>query len=223
MFFPELQHFTGLTDIGHDAFRNCTRLQSVTLLRSVRFFRQNAFRGSGLRMLTVPSTVVGIGDGCMDDMPELQTIVFEATMPATNEGVVPLQGCPKLSVIYVPKYMMARLDDRLMWEPLRPLMQTNIRFADPEVKAICVRRWDRNGDGELQIDEAQAVTALDAAFTNNPVVTRFDELRYFTGLTAIGNSEFEECRSLCSIQLPSSIRSIGDWPSVSAARWTRYS
>ena len=211
MFFPELQYFTGLNDISPGAFRDCSRLQSVTLPRTIRFFRRDAFRGSGLRMLTVPSTVVGIGDHCMDDMPELQTVVFEAQMPATNEGVVPLQGCPRLSSIYIPKYMMARLDDRRSWESLRPLMQTNIRFADPEVKAICLRHWDKSGDGELQIDEAQAVTALDAAFTNNPAITSFDELRYFTGLTAIGSSEFDECRHLRSIQLPATILSIGAW------------
>ena len=211
MFFQELQHFTGLTEISPAAFQGCTRLQALSLPRTVRFFRKNAFRGSALRMLTVPSTVVGIGDHCMDDCPQLETVIFEATMPATNEGVVPLQGCPRLSAIYIPKYMQARLEDRRMWEPLRSLMMTNIRFADSEVKSICIRRWDKSGDGELQIDVAQAVTSLDAAFTNNPVITRFDELRYFTGLTAIGNSDFEECKSLRSIQLPTTIRSIGDW------------
>ena len=210
-YFPELQYFTGLTEISPAAFRDCRLLQTVTLPHTVRFFRKNAFRGSGLRMLSVPSTVVGIGDHCMDDMPELQTVIFEAQMPATNEGVVPLQGCPQLSAIYIPKYVKARLEDRRMWEPLRPLMQTNIHFADPEVKAICLRHWDKSGDGELQIDEAQAVTALDAAFTNNPAITSFDELRYFTGLTAIGSSEFDECRHLRSIQLPATILSIGDW------------
>ncbi len=210
-YFPELQYFTGLTEISPAAFRDCRLLQTVTLPHTVRFFRKNAFRGSGLRMLSVPSTVVGIGDHCMDDMPELQTVIFEAQMPATNEGAVPLQGCPQLSAIYIPKYVKARLEDRRMWEPLRPLMQTNIHFADPEVKAICLRHWDKSGDGELQIDEAQAVTALDAAFTNNPAITSFDELRYFTGLTAIGSSEFDECRHLRSIQLPATILSIGDW------------
>ena len=205
--FNELQHFTGLTDISRDAFRDCVSLRSLTLPRTIRFFRQDAFRHSGLHMLTVPSTVVGIGDYCMDDCPQLQTVVFEALMPQTNEGVTPLQGCPQLTAIYVPKYVLKRTD-RQAWEPLQPLMQTNIVFADPEVKAVCVRHWDRSGDGELQIDEAQAVTSLDAAFTNNPVVERFDELRFFTGLEEIGISDFEYCAALRSIQLPSTIRRI---------------
>lgn len=205
--FNELRHFTGLTDISRDAFRDCVNLQAVTLPKTVRFFRQNAFRHSGLRMLNVPSAVVGIGDYCLDDCPQLQTVVFEALVPQTNEGVTPLQGCPLLTTIYVPKYVLKR-PDRQTWEPLRPLMQTNIVFADPEVKTICVSHWDRSGDGELQIDEAQAVTALDAAFTNNPVIERFDELRFFTGLEEIGISDFEYCTALRSIQLPPTIRRI---------------
>ena len=205
--FNELQYFTGLTDISSDAFLDCVCLRSITLPRTIRFFRQNAFRHSGLRMLSIPSTVVGIGDCCMDDCPQLQTVVFEALMPQTNEGVTPLQGCPHLTVIYVPKYVfVSKRPDRQTWEPLQPLMQTNIVFADPEVRAVCVRHWDRSGDGELQIDEAQAVTALDAVFTNNPVIERFDELRYFTGLEEIGISDFENCTALRSIQLPPTIR-----------------
>ena len=200
--FNELQHFTGLTDISRDAFRDCLSLRSLTLPRTIRFFRRNAFRHSGLRMLSIPSTVVGIGDCCMDDCPQLQTVVFEALMPQTNEGVTPLQGCPQLTAIYVPKYVyVSKRPDRQTWEPLQPLMQTNIVFADPEVRAVCMRHWDRSGDGELQIDEAQAVTALDAVFTNNPVIERFDELRYFTGLEEIGIIDFENCTALRSIQL----------------------
>ena len=208
--FNELQHFTGLTDISRDAFRDCVSLRSLTLPRTIRFFRRNAFRHSGLRMLSIPSTVVGIGDCCMDDCPQLQTVVFEALMPQTNEGVTPLQDCPQLTAIYVPKYVFVSKphprQPRHTWEPLWPLMQTNIHFADPEVKTICVARWDRSGDGELQIDEAQAVETLDAAFTNNPVIERFDELRYFTGLEEIGISDFENCTALRSIQLPPTVR-----------------
>lgn len=212
MYFGELKHFTGLTAIGRDAFCDCENLRSVAIPRSVRFFQQNAFRRSGLQMLSVPSTVVGIGDHCMDDCPQLQTVIFESMLPATNEGVVPLQGCPQLSNIFVPKY--EKNDDfpnRVAWKALRPLMKSEIAFADPEVKAICLQRWDRNHNGELSIDEAQAVTSLDAEFCRNPVIEHFDELRFFTGLEEIGISDFEDCRSLRSIQLPLSIRHIGAW------------
>ena len=209
--FHELQFFTGLEAIGRDAFHGCTALRQVTLPRHVRFIQQNAFRGCGLQMLTVPSTVVGIGDHCLDDCPVLQTVVFEAMLPATNVGVSPLQGCTALTDIFVQKYIDIRMDNRVEWERLSPLMKTHIVFADAEVKTICLKYWDKNGDGELQIDEAQAVTALNAAFCRNPVIKQFDELRFFTGLHEIGIGDFDGCFSLRSIQLPVTITSIGAW------------
>ena len=206
--FHELQFFTGLSDISRDAFHDCTALQEMTLPRHVRFFRKNAFRGCGLQVLTVPSTVVGIGDYCLDDCPQLHTVIFEATPPSTNEGVVPLQNCPQLSTVFVPYYVFHQ-EDRQIWNALRPLMKSHIEFADKDVEAICLKHWDKNGDGELQIEEAQAVTTLNAAFSNNPVISSFDELRFFTGLQEIGVSEFERCYALRSIQLPATIRHIG--------------
>ena len=180
--FHELQFFTGLSDISRDAFRDCTSLQEITIPRHVRFFRQNAFRGCGLQVLSVPSTVVGVGDHWTDDCPQLHTVIFEAMLPATNEGIVPLQGCRQLTTIFVQNYTFQQLQDRQTWRPLTSLMKSHIDFADQEVKAICLQHWDKNGDRELQIDEAQAVTSLNAAFCNNPVIRSFDELRFFTGL-----------------------------------------
>lgn len=205
--FHELQHFTGLSDISRDAFRDCTALQEITIPRHVRFFRQNAFRGCGLQVLKVPSTVVGVGDHWIDDCPNLHTLILEATPPATNVGVVPLQGCPKLTTIFIENYVFHQLA-RQAWNALKPLMKSHIDFADEEVKAICLKHWDKNGDRELQIDEAQAVTSLNAVFCNNPVIRTFDELRFFTGLQEIGISDFDLCLGLRSIQLPVTIKHI---------------
>ena len=35
-----------------------------------------------------------------------------------------------------------------------------IRFEDPEVKRICVENWDKDGDGELSMEEAAAVSSI---------------------------------------------------------------
>ena len=83
-----------------------------------------------------------------------------------------------------------------------------ISFADANAKAICVQNWDTDGDGELIIDEAEAVTILGTVFQNKSI-TSFDELRYFTGLTSIGDGAFYGCSGLTSITIPSSVTSIG--------------
>lgn len=84
-----------------------------------------------------------------------------------------------------------------------------ISFADPKVKAVCVARWDTNGDGELSKAEASAVTSLDDAFKNNKDgITSFNELQYFTNLTSLGMG-FTNCLSLISIIIPNSVLSFG--------------
>ncbi len=86
--------------------------------------------------------------------------------------------------------------------------QNIIEFADANVKALCVANWDTDGDGELSMNEAAAVTDLGSVFIRKASLTSFDELQYFTGLTSIG-SAFSYCRGLTSVTIPSSVTSIG--------------
>ena len=89
------------------------------------------------------------------------------------------------------------------------LLEGNIVFVDPFVKEICIYYWDTNYDGELSYEEAAAVTNLYWAFSMMPI-TSFDELQYFTGLTAIEDEEFQYCESLVSIMIPNSVTSIAN-------------
>lgn len=86
-----------------------------------------------------------------------------------------------------------------------------INFADSKVKALCVQNWDQNGDGELSMGEAAAVTNLGDVFKNKAQITLFNELKYFTGLTSINSYAFSGCSGLVSFTLPESVTSIQDW------------
>ena len=91
-----------------------------------------------------------------------------------------------------------------------PMIDDNIiQFADANVKAICVKNWDTDGDGELSKAEAENVISLDNAFTGNENITSFDEFQYFVGVTALGSREFGGCYNLASIILPPNLKSLG--------------
>ena len=85
----------------------------------------------------------------------------------------------------------------------------NIQFADSKVKALCVQNWDSNKDGELSTDEAAAVTTLGSVFRGNKVIDTFEELAYFTGLTAIDDYAFNGS-SIRKVSFPSSVTEIGE-------------
>ena len=93
--------------------------------------------------------------------------------------------------------------------PSDTLSADNIFFADPEVRRICVKTWDSDGDGELSFAEAAAVTSLGTSFRGNKKIRLFNELKYFTSLTQIGEEAFYYCSSLTSVMLPPSLRTIG--------------
>ena len=67
--FDELEYFTGLTEIDVDAFNGCANLQSVKIPPTVLRLRQNAFRGTGLRSIVIPSRTVTFGDHVLEDCP----------------------------------------------------------------------------------------------------------------------------------------------------------
>ena len=87
------------------------------------------------------------------------------------------------------------------------VIETNIQFEDPYVKAICVQNWDTNEDGELSYEEAAAVRSVESVFYNNQAILTFKEFKYFTGVTSLTNA-FYGCKNLFRIELPNSIESI---------------
>ena len=94
---------------------------------------------------------------------------------------------------------------------LTKLQAQNITFADANVKAICVANWDTDGDSELSQAEAAVVTSLGGLFMFDDEITNFDELSFFTGLTSIGEDEFNSCTSLTAISIPNTVTSIGNY------------
>lgn len=86
-----------------------------------------------------------------------------------------------------------------------------INFEDNVVKNLCVTNWGGNVvPGEITPGEAAAVTTLNDVFKANTSITKFNELRYFTGLTSLYSSgtgdsiqgQFHNCTALAEITLP---------------------
>lgn len=91
-----------------------------------------------------------------------------------------------------------------------------IQFVDPEVERLCIANWSSDGIGVTMADAA-AVTTLSTYFQSNATIEYFDELQYFTGLTAIYGAgggtnctgAFLNCTNLKSVTMPNTIITIG--------------
>ena len=75
-----------------------------------------------------------------------------------------------------------------------------IRFEDPEVKRICVENWDKDGDGELSMEEAAAVSSIGTIFNGNTKIKDFSSFRFFTKIKE--NVSFDNCKNLVRIVFP---------------------
>ena len=80
-----------------------------------------------------------------------------------------------------------------------------IRFEDPEVKRICIENWDKDGDGELSMEEAAQVSSIGTVFAGN---TRIRDLRVlaYTNIREMAEGMFKGCDSLEYITIPSSLQ-----------------
>lgn len=84
-----------------------------------------------------------------------------------------------------------------------------IRFEDPEVKRICVENWDKDGDGELSMEEAAAVSSIGTIIPQliKRYSNAFQEFRFFTNVAIIEVDMLSRC-NLTKISLPQGIREI---------------
>ena len=201
--------------IGKRAFNTCG-IMLLTLENGVKTIGEQAFFScSFLRTVEIPSSVESIGkEAFYCEGFESIADLAETPQPYAEEM---LGSVDKTFPIYVPGQSIAAYKQAWPDYANRIVGLGNIEFASSVVKGIAVNNWDTNRDGELSYAEAAAVTSLEGKFSNsdydNPSIPRsteftFDELQYFTGLTSIGDHEFQNT-SLTSVILPPTIESIG--------------
>jgi hypothetical protein len=167
-----------------------------------------AFSGcSNLTMVKLPNTISSIGAYAFNGCSKLKIVYcFAEEVPETGSNV--FDGMPiDAATLYVPNadsYKAAT-----PWKDFKAFVDLTspIQFADANTKSLCVGKWDTDADGELSFGEAAAVKDIGSVFKSTSITT-FDELQYFTGLTAIGSSAFNGSR-LTSVIIPEGVTSIG--------------
>lgn len=200
-----------VTSIDYFAFSGDQYLTFITIPNSVVAIKGYAFRNcTNLSSIELPNSITSIGDYAFEYCSGLSSLSVKAATPPTTAGNT-FSGVDKSIPVYIPCGTSATYNSE-SWGGFTDFQEIClIDFVDSNVKALCVANWDTNGDGELNYDEAAAVTSLGNVFKNNTSITSFDELQYFTGLTAIGNQAFFDCKNITSIIIPNTVTSIGNY------------
>ncbi len=186
--------------------------QSTKIPVSVKGIESYAFEGHvKLAAITLPKDIASIGEAAFIGCSELMNIVSRIKVPfAINDNTFSNETYANatLTVPYGTKEIYSKTDGWKNFVNIVESENSNIVFADAEVKRLCVENWDTDGDGELSKEEAAVVKDLGEVFKSNKTITSFDELQYFEGLDKIGRIAFLECVSLTSVVIPSSVKTL---------------
>lgn len=93
-----------VTNIGSEAFNDCTKLTHVTIPNSVISIGTNAFAEcSSLTNVTIPGSVTNIGAGAFADCTSLTSVYFQGNAPISGSGYSVFSDDNNMTIYYLPE------------------------------------------------------------------------------------------------------------------------
>ena len=187
-----------VTSIGRDAFDNCTRLTSVTIPDSVTHIGEGAFNYCiDLTSITIPDSVTSIGDRAFSQCRDLTSVTIGNGV--TSIGYEVFGYCTSLTSINIPNSVTSIGQ----WAFSGCSSLTSVTIPD---SVTSIGREAFSGSGLTSITIPSSVTSTSGTFINcyslaNVIISN--------GVTSIGVHDFYGCSSLTSITIPDSVTSIG--------------
>ena len=194
-----------VTSIGIEAFRNCTKLKSITIPSSVTIIDSYAFGGcTGLTSLTIPSSVTSIGSAAISGCTGLTSLIIPSSV--TSIIMNAFSGCTGFTSMVIPSSVTSIGD--AIFSGCSGL--TSITVDDNNTV------YDSRNDCNAIIETSTNKLIQGCTMTVIPSsVTIIDQDAFYgTGLTSmvipssvtsIGFQAFAYCKRLTSITIPASV------------------
>ena len=199
--FDELKHFTGLTTIADNAFKNCQGLKVITIPISATSIGKETFYGcKSLTSLTFPESITTINTGAFIGCQSLTSIIIPDSITTIEDSV--FSGCRSLTSVTIPNSVTAIGGSAFYGCS----SLTSVTIPD-SVTTI----------GEYAFSYCSSLTSVtipdsvttigDWAFSGCSSLT---SVTIPDSVTTIGNYAFEYCSSLTSVTIPDSVTTMGD-------------
>lgn len=198
--FHELQFFTGIDEIGNDAFRLCENLSSITIPESVFWIEEYAFAScSKLETIVIPNNVTWIGQGAFSGCGLTSIVIGNGVSVIGNDS---FYNCRKLMSVFIPDNVTKiglsafggcdNLKEIILSSSLS-LISGNTFFGCANLSKIVIPYG--------------IYTIGNNAFYGCNNLT---DITIPNSVTSIGNNAFYGCNNLTDITIPNSVTSIGN-------------
>jgi len=197
----EVSIIEGVTNIGSNAFHNCTSLMSITIPDSVTSIGNSAFAGcQSLASITIPNSVTYIDWMAFYNCTSLTSITIPNSVKYIGNSA--FSGCQSLTSIVIPDSVTDISYDAF----LGCKALTSITIPD-SVTSIGDQAF-QNCTSLATITIPDSVTSIgDQAFYNCSNLT---SINIPDSVTSIGNHAFHDCASLTTITIHGSVTNLGD-------------
>ena len=204
---------SGVTKIGKNAFKGCSKLTSVTIGKDVTTIETSAFSGcSGLENVTIGNGVTSIGDYAFNGCSKLTSVTIPDKV--TSVGTNAFSNCSGLKSITIGEGIGAdKIVEQDVFSGCSGLttvtLNNNMLERDyiEKDRDLLFTYFPSSADKITTVIIPDGVTSIGiGAFKNRSKLT---SVTIGNKVTSIGEEAFYGCTGLTSITIPDSVKSIG--------------